>query len=79
MGIKKGEEVQAKEICNILNKTIEKFPNIKKVLPVQVQEASCTPNRFDQNRTSPWDIIIKTTSTKSLLKAVKEKNKYTHI
>jgi hypothetical protein len=33
MGIEKGEEVQAKGICNIFNKIItENFPNLKKVL-----------------------------------------------
>jgi hypothetical protein len=26
---------------------------------IQVQEASKIPNRLDQNRTSPWHIIIK--------------------
>jgi hypothetical protein len=40
MGINKGKEVQAKRICNILNKIItENFPNLSKVLPSQVQEA----------------------------------------
>jgi chromosome segregation ATPase len=48
-------EVQAKRIRNIFNKIItENFPNLKKVLPIQVQEASRTPNRPDQNRTFPW-------------------------
>jgi hypothetical protein len=45
-------------------------------MPIQVQEASQTPNRFDQNRTMPRYIIIKTTSTETrerILKAVKEK------
>jgi hypothetical protein len=53
MGIE--EEVQAKRICNIFNKIItENFQNLEKVLPIQVQEASRTPNRLDQNRTFPW-------------------------
>jgi nucleoside-triphosphatase THEP1 len=73
MGIEEGEEVQAKGIHNILNKIItEKFPNL-----IQVQEASRTPNRLDQNRTSPQHIIIKTISTENrerILKAVREKN-----
>jgi hypothetical protein len=45
-------------------------------MPIQVQEASRKPNRLDQNRTTPWHIIIKTTSTENrerILKAVKEK------
>jgi hypothetical protein len=53
MGIEEGEEVQAKGICNILNKLItENFPNLEKTMPIQVQEASRTPNRPDQNRTT---------------------------
>jgi chromosome segregation ATPase len=59
MGIEKGEEVQSKEICNIFNKIIiENFPNLEKVLPIEVQEGSRTPNRLDQNRTFPQHIII---------------------
>jgi mannose-6-phosphate isomerase-like protein (cupin superfamily) len=34
-------------------------------MPTQVQEASRTPNRLGQNRTSPQNIIIKTTSTEN--------------
>jgi chromosome segregation ATPase len=60
MGIEKGEEVQAKRICNIFNKIVtENFPNLEKVLPIQVQEASRIPNRLNCNGTSPWHIIIK--------------------
>jgi hypothetical protein len=77
MGIEEGEEMQAKGICNIFNKTItENFQNLKVVLPIQVQESSRTPNRLDQNRTSAWHIIIKTTSTENrerISKAIKEK------
>jgi hypothetical protein len=51
------EKVQAKGICNIFNKITENFPNPEKVLPIQVQEASRTPNRLDQNRTSPHGIL----------------------
>jgi hypothetical protein len=45
-------------------------------MPIQVQEASRTLNRPDQNRTTPRHIIIKTTSTEireRILKAVREK------
>jgi hypothetical protein len=45
-------------------------------MPIQVQEASRTPNRLDQKRTTPWHIIIKTTSTENrerILKAVRGK------
>jgi hypothetical protein len=58
--IEEGEEVQAKGICSIFNKIItENFPNLQKTMPIQVQEASRTPNRPDQNRTTPQHIIIK--------------------
>jgi hypothetical protein len=64
MGTEEGEERQAKGIHNIFNKLItETFPNLEKAMPIQVQKASRTPNRLNQNRTSPQHIIIKTTST----------------
>jgi hypothetical protein len=47
-------------------------------MPIHKQEASRTPNRPDQNRTTPQHIIIKTTSTETrerILKAVREKKK----
>jgi chromosome segregation ATPase len=53
MGIEE-EELQAKGIHNIFNKIItENFPNLEKTMSIQVQEASRTPNRLDQNRTIP--------------------------
>jgi hypothetical protein len=45
-------------------------------LPLQVQEDSRTPIRLDQNRTSPWHIIIKiisTENTERILTSVREK------
>jgi hypothetical protein len=82
MGIEEGEEVQAKGMCNIFNKIIiENFPNLEKTMPIQVQEASRTPNRLDQNRTALQHIIIKATSTENrerILKAVREKTQITH-
>jgi hypothetical protein len=82
MGIEEGEEGQAKGIHNILNKLItENFPNLEKTIPIQVQEASRTPNRLDQNRTTPRHIIIKTTSTENrerIFKTVREKNQITY-
>jgi hypothetical protein len=48
MGIEEGGEAQTKGIHNIFNKIItENFPNLKKVLPIQVQEAPRTPNGLD--------------------------------
>jgi hypothetical protein len=50
----------------MLNKIITKnFPNLKKVVPTQEQEASRTPKRFDQNRT------ISTENRERILKAVR--------
>jgi hypothetical protein len=76
MGIEEGEEVQAKRMCNIFNKIMtENFPNLEKTMPIQVQEASRTLNRPDQNRTTPRHIIIKTTNTETrerILKSVRE-------
>jgi hypothetical protein len=54
MGTEEGEEVQAKGMDNGVNKKItENFPNLEKTMPLQVQEATRTPNRSDQNRTTP--------------------------
>jgi hypothetical protein len=50
-------------------------------VPIQVQEASRTPNRPDQNRTTSQHIVIKTTSTETrerILKAVREKKQITY-
>jgi hypothetical protein len=82
MGIEEGEEVQAKRVGNIFNKIItENFANLEKSIPILMQEASRTPNRPDQNRTTTWHIIIKTTSTETrerILKAVREKKQITY-
>jgi Mg2+ and Co2+ transporter CorA len=54
MGIEEREEVQAKGIHKIVNKIVtENFPDLEKAMSIQVQEASRTPNRFDQHRTTP--------------------------
>jgi hypothetical protein len=54
----------------------ENLPNLEKSMPIQMQGASRTPNRPDQNRTTPWHVTIKTTNTETrerILKAVREK------
>jgi hypothetical protein len=51
MSIEEGEEVQAKGICNMVNKIItENFKNLAKTMPIQVQEDSMTLSRLDQSR-----------------------------
>jgi hypothetical protein len=81
MGIEEREQVQAKGICNIFNNIItENFPNLEKTMPIQLLEASRTPNSLDQNRTTPQHIIIKTTSTENrerILKGVREEKQIT--
>jgi hypothetical protein len=81
MGIEEGE-VQVKGMHNIFNKIItENFPNLEKFIPIQMQEASRTPNKSDQNRYTPRHIIIKTTNTEtqeSILKSVREKKQITY-
>jgi hypothetical protein len=76
MGIKEGEKVQVKWICNILNKIIaDNFPNLEKELSIQVQEAPGHQTDLIKIETSLQHIIIKTTSTedrKRILKAVRE-------
>jgi hypothetical protein len=38
---------------NIFNKSIEEsFPNLKKEMPINIQETYRTPNRLDQKRNS---------------------------
>jgi hypothetical protein len=73
--------VQAKGMHNIFNKIItENFPNLEKDIPIQMQDATRTPNRPDQNRTTLQHIIIKKTSSETrerILKAVREKKQIT--
>jgi hypothetical protein len=82
LGIEEGEEHYAKGIHNIFNKIITKnFPTLEKVLRIRVQEVSRTLNRLDQNRTSPWNIINRTTSTENrerILKADKREKTHNH-
>jgi hypothetical protein len=53
MDVKKGEEVQAKGMHNLNKIIIDNFLNLEKTMPIQEQETSRTPNRPDQNRTTP--------------------------
>jgi hypothetical protein len=61
IGIDKKEDSQLKCPVNIFNKIIEgNFPNLKKEMPMNVQEAYRTPISLDQERNSSCHIIIKT-------------------
>ena len=51
--INENEEFQLKEQANIFNKIIEEnFPNLKKEIPMKLQETYRTPNRVGQKRNS---------------------------
>jgi hypothetical protein len=70
-----------KEPVNI-NKIIrENFPNLKKEMPLNIQEAYRTPNRLDQKGNSFCHIIIKTPNAQNkeiILKSVREKGQVTY-
>jgi hypothetical protein len=77
IGIDEKEDFQLKESVNIFNKIIDKiFPNLKKEMSMNIQEAYRTPNSLDQKRNSSHHILIKTPNARKkerILKAVKEK------
>jgi hypothetical protein len=54
----------------------ENFPNLKKVMSINIKEAYKTPNRLDQKRNFSHHIIFKTPNAQNkerILKAVREK------
>ena len=61
IGVYENEDFQLKGPANIFNKIIEEhFPNLKKEMPINMQEAYRTPNRLGQKINSSCHIIIKT-------------------
>ena len=61
IGVEDSENSQLKGPVNIFNKIMEEnFPNLKKVMPMNIQEAYRTPSRLDQKRNSSCHIIVKT-------------------
>jgi hypothetical protein len=53
IGVNDDEDFKLKGPENIFNKIIEeKFPNLRKEIPMNIQEAYRTPNRQDQKRNS---------------------------
>jgi len=63
IGVDENEDFQIKRSINIFTKIIEEnFPNLKKEMPMNIQEAYRTPNRLDQKRNSSRHIIIRTTN-----------------
>ena len=60
IGIEEGEESQLNGSENIFNKIIEEnFPNLKKEMAINKQEAYRTPNSLDLKRNSSCHIIFK--------------------
>jgi hypothetical protein len=82
IGIDENEDSQLKGPANIFNKIIEEnFPNLKKEVPMNIQEAYRTPNTLDQKRNYSRPIIIRTTNELNkdrILKAVREKGQVTY-
>ena len=82
IGVDENEDFQLKGLANIFNKIIEEnFPNLKKDMPKNIQEAYRTPNRLDQKRNSSRHIIIRTKNALNkdrILKAVREKGQVTY-
>jgi hypothetical protein len=67
MSIEEGEEVQAKGMCNIFNRTItENFSNLEKSMPIKIQEASRTPDLTKMKL--PYNILSLKQQTQKLEK-----------
>ena len=77
-GVPEGEE-EEQEIGNLFEQIIkENFPNLAKVIDMQVQQAQRVPNKLDPKRTTPRHIIIKMPKVKNkerILKAAREKQR----
>jgi hypothetical protein len=80
--VDENKDFQLKGPANIFNKIIEEnFPNLKKEMPMDIQEAYRTPNRLEQKRNSSQRIIIRTTNPLNkdrILKAVRGKGQVTY-
>jgi hypothetical protein len=74
IGVDENEDFQLKG-------PVKNFPNLKKEMPMNIQEAYRTRNRLDQKRNSPRHIIIKITNALNkdrILKAEREKGQVTY-
>jgi hypothetical protein len=82
IGIEESKDFQPKGPVNIFNRIIEEnFPNLKKEMPMNIQEAYRTPNRIDQKRNFPHYIIIKAPNVQNkerILKAARENCQVTY-
>jgi hypothetical protein len=76
IGIEESKDFQLKGPVNIFNIiTEENFPNLKKEMPMNIQEAYRIPNRLGQKINSSHHIIVKTQmhKTKKNIKSSKGK------
>jgi hypothetical protein len=82
IGVDENEDFQLKGPANTFNKIIEEnFPNLKKEMPMNIQDAYRTPNKLDQKRKSSQYVIIRTSNALNkdrILKAVREKGQVTY-
>jgi hypothetical protein len=82
IGVDENEDFQLKGPATIFNKIIEEnFPNLKKEMPMNIQEAYRTSNRLDQKINSSRHIIIRTKKALKkdrILKAVRGKGQVTY-
>jgi len=81
IGIEESKDAQLKGPVNIFNKIIEDFPNLKKEMPMNMQESYRTPNRLYQKRYSSHHIVIKTPNAQikeRILKSVRGKDQVTY-
>ena len=66
------EDSQLKWPVNIFNKIIEEnFPNLKKEIPMNIQEVYRTLSRLDQKRSSSRHTILKTPTALKKIKNIK--------
>jgi hypothetical protein len=82
VGIDENVDIQIKGPVNIFNKIIdENFLDLKKEMPMNIQETYRTSNRLDQKRNSSRHIIIRITNALNkdrILKALREKVQVTY-
>jgi hypothetical protein len=72
ISIEKSKDFQLRGPVNIFNKSIEEnSPNLKRKIPMNIQETYRTPNSLDQKRNSSCHIIIKTPSAQNKERIVK--------
>ena len=76
IGVEEKKDSKLKEPVNVFNKIVEEnFPNLKKEMPIKVQEVYRAPNKLDQKRKISHHISIETLNAQSkerILKASRE-------